>query len=152
MLLQLVCWLSNMLHPVKQGCFPFLAFVVPSGPFFVSLHPSSQPLKKVELIMANSLRLTKTSVCTLIGSSRYNMLFAFLICKRHTCWELISDATQWLVNPSVRGTSGSLGDKWGNPHSWQVGTAADLPWQHATGFLGTSTGCGEQMLNTHQFL
>lgn len=48
-------------YAVKQGWFSFLTFVVPSVACFVSLHLPPQFLKKVELILANSSRLTKIS-------------------------------------------------------------------------------------------
>lgn len=80
----LVCWLSNTLHSVKQDCPSFLAFVPPSVASFVSLHLPPQFLKNVDLILANSRKLTEIGVFTLKGSSKYNMLFAFLIRSRHT--------------------------------------------------------------------
>lgn len=55
----LVCWLSNMLHFVKQGCFSFLAFVAPSAAFFFSLYIPPHLLKQVELILAKCSRFNK---------------------------------------------------------------------------------------------
>lgn len=55
----LVCWLLNTLHFVKQGCFSFLAFVVPSAAFFSSLHIPPHLLKKVELILAKCSKFIK---------------------------------------------------------------------------------------------